>query len=323
MSDQVWLMSYPSGEARRISNDINGYLGVGVSADARTIAASTSIPARNFWVATNGEWAQARKITNGSGELYSERLGAAWTPDGRVVFASRQGGSPGIWIMDADGTRQRQLTTGDGTDLQPAVSRDGASIVFVSSRAGRNQLWRMNADGSNSHRLAAMNGISSPAFSADGRWIVCEGSVAGQSYLWRIPADGGTPVLLTHSRAVLPAVSPDGKWIACLMPNDAPRPPKLTLLSTETGRVMKQFEVRAGKSPALRWSPDGRAIAYVMTRDGASNIWSQPVDGGAATPLTGWKADIIYRFDWSRDGRLLCERGTTVADVILLREAGS
>ncbi|HEY4642062.1 MAG TPA: winged helix-turn-helix domain-containing protein [Thermoanaerobaculia bacterium] len=302
MSDQVWLMSYPSGETRRISNDINGYLGVGVS--PKLIAASTSIPARNFWVGD-------RKITNGSGELYSERLGAAWMPDGRVVFASRQGGSPHIWIMDADGNGQRQLTSGESFDLQPAVSPDGASIAFVSN----NHLWRMNADGSNARRLAAIDGVSSPAFSPDGRSIIC----AAKSLLWRIPADGGTPVQLTRDAALLPAVSPDGKWIACLMPNDAPGPARLTLLAADDGRVIKQFATLVPPgSPALRWSPDGRAITYVVTRDGVSNIRSQAVDGGAPAPLTDWKADVIYRFDWSRDGRLLCERGTTVADVILV-----
>jgi hypothetical protein len=35
--------------------------------------------------------------------------------------------------------------------------------------------------------------------------------------------------------------------------------------------------------------------------------------------LTDWKDDLIYRFDWAKDGRLLCERGHTMADIILLR----
>jgi hypothetical protein len=46
------------------------------------------------------------------------------------------------------------------------------------------------------------------------------------------------------------------------------------------------------------------------------------IDGGAPKALTDWKADLIYRFDWFSDGRLLCERGTTMTDVVLIRDAG-
>jgi Tol biopolymer transport system component len=321
MSDQIWLMTYPEGETRRVTNDVNGYLGVSVSADAGVIAASESSPAKNFWVVPDGDWTQARKITNGSGELYSERFGLAWTPEGRIVYATRQGVGAGVWIMAADGTQQKQLTFNGGADLQPAVSPDGRYIVFVSSRAGRNQLWRMEADGNHPLLLAGTEGVRSPSFSPDGDWVFYEGKTRGVSYLWRVSIGGGDPVQLTRDAAFLPAVSPDGQLIACLMPNEAPGPAKLTLLSPTDGRVVKQFETLVSRNtPALRWSPDGRSLTYVVTRAGVSNIWGQPLDGGAPRALTGWKADLIYRFDWSKDGRLLCERGTTVSDVTLIRD---
>lgn len=321
MSDQIWLMTYPAGETRRVTNDVNGYLGVGVSADARVIAASESTPARNFWVAPGGDWMQARRITNGSGELYSDRLGLAWTPDGRIVYSTRRGGNPGVWVMAADGTQQRQLTFDGGADSQPSVSPDGRQVVFVSSRAGRNQLWRVEADGSNLTPLAETEGVRAPDFFPDGRWVVYEGEARGEPRLWRVSDGGGTPVQLTQEAALLPAVSPDGELIACLMPNGAPGPARLTLLSAVDGRVVRQFESLVPKNtPALRWSPDGRSVTYVVTREGASNIWGQPIDGGEPRALTDWKADLIYRFDWSKDGRLLCERGTTVSDVILMRD---
>lgn len=323
MSDQVWLMTYPAAEARRVTSDVNGYLGVGVSADARVIAASESIPARSFWVAPGDDWTQARKITNGSGELYSERLGLAWTPDGRIVYSTQRGGDAGVWVMAADGTQQRQLTFGGGADSQPAVSPDGRYVAFVSSRAGRNQLWRVEADGSNPAPLAGTEGVRSPSFSPDGQWIVYEAEAGGVPRLWRVTSGGGAPVQLTQDAALLPAVSPDGRLIACLVPNEAPGPAKLTLLSAADGRVVKQFESLVPKNtPALRWSPDGRSVTYVVTREGASNIWGQPIDGGEPRALTDWKADLIYRFDFSKDGRLLCERGTTASEVILMRDAG-
>lgn len=322
MSDQIWLMTYPDGETRRITNDVNGYLGVGVSADGGLIAASESVPAKNFWVSPGGDWTQARKITNGSGELYSDRLGLAWTPDGRIVYSTRRGGNPDIWLMEADGTRQKQLTYDNGADTQPAVSPDGRYVVFASSRSGRNQLWRVDADGSQPLLLAETEGVRSPSVSPDGRWVVYEGDGGGAPHLWRVPLSGGGPVQLMQEAALLPAVSPDGKLIACLMPNEAPGPARLTLLSAEDGRVVRQFESLVPRNiSALRWSPDGRYVTYVLTRAGVSNVWGQPVGGGEPEALTDWKADLIYRFDWAKDGRLLCERGVTLSDVLLIRNA--
>ncbi|HEV7374021.1 MAG TPA: winged helix-turn-helix domain-containing protein [Pyrinomonadaceae bacterium] len=324
MSDQIWLMTYPSGETRRLTNDVNGYLGVSVSTDAKVIAASDSIPAKNFWVAPDGDWTQARKITNGAGELYSERLGLACTPEGRIVYSTRQSGNPDIWVMLADGTQQKQLTFDTGADLQPVATPDGRYIIFISSRTGKNQLWRIDADGGNPLLLASMEGARFPSISPDGQWVVYEGNAEGKSVVWRVPLGGGTPVRLTEGTALLPVVSPDSKLIACLLPNEAPGPSKLSLLSLIDGRVIKQFETLVPRStPALRWSPDGRSLTYVVTRQGISNIWSQPIDGGAPKALTDWKSDLIYRFDWFRDGRLLCERGSTMTDIILIRDAGS
>lgn len=323
MSDQIWLMTYPAGETRRLTNDVDGYLGVSMSADARVIAASDSIPAKNFWVTTNGDWTQARKITNGLGELYSERFGLMWTPDGRIVYSTRQNGNPDVWMMEADGTQQKQLTFDSGADFQPTVSPDARYIVFVSSRTGKNQLWRMNADGGNPLLLASTEGVNFPSISPDGQWVVYEGNLQGRAYIWRVPIDGGAPTQLTQGTAFLPSVSPDGKLIACLLPNEDPGPGTLSLISLTDGHVVKQFETLVPRStPALRWSPDGRSLTYVLTYQGVSNIWSQPIDGGAPTPLTDWKSDLIYRFDWSRDGRLLCERGTTMSNIILIQDAG-
>ena len=70
---------------------------------------------------------------------------------------------------------------------------------------------------------------------------------------------------------------------------------------------------------ALHWLPDGRSLAYIVTRDGVSNIWAQPIDGGAPKQLTNFTTDQIAWFDLSRDGKpTLFSRGTTTKDVVLI-----
>ena len=70
-----------------------------------------------------------------------------------------------------------------------------------------------------------------------------------------------------------------------------------------------------------RWTADGRGLLYIVTADGVNNIWRQPMDGGRPVPVTQFQNDLIFSFDISPDGKtLVCERGTTAQDVILLSE---
>jgi len=58
-----------------------------------------------------------------------------------------------VWIMDADGSNQRQLTTGEVVNLQPAISPDGQTIAFTSARDGNYDIYLMDLDGSNQRNL--------------------------------------------------------------------------------------------------------------------------------------------------------------------------
>jgi Tol biopolymer transport system component len=69
----------------------------------------------------------------------------------------------------------------------------------------------------------------------------------------------------------------------------------------------------------IRWAPDGRALDYILTRGGASNIWRQALAGGPPKQISNFKSDLIFFFAWSRDGKQLAlERGATSSDVILI-----
>jgi Tol biopolymer transport system component len=71
----------------------------------------------------------------------------------------------------------------------------------------------------------------------------------------------------------------------------------------------------------IQWTPDGRALAYVDTRGGVSNIWRLPIDGRPSTQLTDFKSDLIFRFAWSRDGKeLALARGMLSRDIVLIRD---
>lgn len=79
-----------------------------------------------------------------------------FSPDGKkIVFTSRRTKNNDIWLMNADGGLQTQLTTDPKSDETPSFSPDGKHIVFASNRTGNYDIWVMDADGSNQRQLTS------------------------------------------------------------------------------------------------------------------------------------------------------------------------
>jgi TolB protein len=100
-------------------------------------------------------------------------LGPDWSPDGSKIAFSR---GSGIWVVNANGTGQTQLTT-SLFDSSPSWSPDGTQIAFTRSggQAHYADVWIMNADGSGQTNLTAAltdgTQFSGPVWSPDGSQI--------------------------------------------------------------------------------------------------------------------------------------------------------
>jgi Tol biopolymer transport system component len=246
-------------------------------------------------------------------------FGLDWTPDGRLIYASHASGNLDLWMATADNQQPRQLTRETLTDMMPTVSADGRYVVFMSTRSGHSNIWRMNIDGSNPKQLTRGKGDSYPSLSPDGRWVVYSSWISGQQALWKTSIEGGEPTQLTQKLTMRPVVSPDGKWIACLYQDEKGNGNWGALLPFAGGEPRVIEEIPFSQYLLLRWSPDSRALTYIVTRDGVSNIWSQSIDGGQPRQLTNFTTDRIFRYAWSRDGKhLACERGQVINDIVLI-----
>lgn len=322
---QIWLISHPGGEARQMTHDLNDYTGVSLTAGSKALVTVQNDFTDNIWVGPFDNPGQARQITSGKRE---GGLGLAWTPDGRIVYTSDVSGNIDIWIMNADGTNQKQLTDDPHPDGLQTVSPDGRSIVFVSLRAGDASLWRMDIDGRNLRQLTSGQEDLMPQISPDGRWVVFDSWRSGRKTLWKMPIDGGEPVPLTDkSTTNWSGISPDGKLIACHYQEQPDSPVKVLVMPFEGGQPLKIFDLptRPGISgewgnPVL-WTSDGRAIMYLDMRGGTRNLWSQPLDGRKPVQLTNFTSNDIRRCALSRDGKQIAfTRETITSDVVLLSD---
>jgi serine/threonine protein kinase len=313
---QVWHVAYPSGEARRVTNDLNNYFGISLNSDSSALVTMQAEQLSNIWVLPEGDTKRAVKISSGKTEGDD---GVAWTPDGHIVYTSSTTGDQDIWVMKGDGSDQKQLTRGARRSSGSAVSPDGRYIVFASTRTGERRIWRMDIDGSNPKQLTNGTNDQYPTFTPDGQWVLYVNADAG-STLWKVPIDGGEPVQVTDYYAYKPSVSPDGKWIAALFIETKAKRYYASIIPFEGGKPGVQFDFPLSRMRFV-WTPDSRALIYIVTRGGVSNLWRQPIDGGKPTQITDFNSDQIFWFDYTPDHRQLAlARGTQTSDVVLIND---
>ena len=140
----------------------------------------------------------------------------------------------------------------------------------------------------------------------------------GKAIPRKIPMEGGQSFPLTGQACEGAGISPDGKWVACVDETG-----KLAIVPFSGRNPVKVFDLYpgfgGGNSTALRWTPDGRSVAYAVDEGGFDNLWAQPIAGGPPRPLTRFTSHTIYSFAFSHDGKQIAiTRGIPSSDVVLV-----
>ena len=200
----------------------------------------------------------------------STEAAPAWSPDRRRIAFQRSTQRLGyaIWVMNADGTGQRQLAADGNT---PAWSPDSRRIVFSSG-----PLWIVNVDGTNRHRLAAVGNCAD--WSPDGRTIAF---TLGATGVYTIHSDGtGQRQLATTG--VCPRWFPDGRKIAYTLGKQggSERVPIWVMNADGTGAHL--VHALSEEDGNVDWSPDGGRLAFTYRGD----IWTMSASGTGLRRVT-------------------------------------
>jgi Tol biopolymer transport system component len=111
-----------------------------------------------------------KRMTTGGGYTY-----ASFSPDGTSILHRRvQGEKSQIFLMNADGSKDHNLSGNSTLDGWPAWSADGKRIVFCRRVKEAFQVFVMNRDGSGVRQLTDAQGeFTNPRWSPDGRHVLC------------------------------------------------------------------------------------------------------------------------------------------------------
>jgi hypothetical protein len=312
---QLWTISYPQGEARRFTNDLSDYSsGIGLTRNARALATIVTSTMSNLWAAPAGDLSHPYQITSGEPSLFQVNE----LQNGKLLAL---GG--GVWTMNGDATQRRRLA--DIHDPQ-WIESCGNHVFVLAAEDGRAVLMRMNLEGSSATAVASRDEILSPACSPHDRYVYYL-DLAHPDKVGRISVEGGSPVDVAYLLGDTPlgnlTVSPDGKFLAYPYQQYSPPLVALAIIPATGGAPVRTFTL-PGFIGRLRYSPDGKALQYLITRNGATNLWEQPLDGSKATQLTSFNSGQIFDFSWSLDHRrLLLTRGQSTRDVVLIANLDS
>jgi hypothetical protein len=313
---QLWYISYPGGEVHRVTNDLTNYglSSLGITLDAKTIAAVQTAVHEELWVAPAGNSDHATQIAfNGE----PRRINFAGS--NRLII-SDQHGQP--LAMHLDGSGQAALFPGRQILSLLDCGPSGA-LIFSETRDDAANVWKADADGGNPVQLTHL--------SQGKRALYPNCSPDGKSFVfWQAPN-----LLLQDINASSPPLkldiltaaggtrfSPDGKTIATL--GFVAGPPERMAFEfgpAGEGKPRYLFDNVPASAAWFDWSPDGKAIDYSLLRRGAANVWRQPIEGGPYQQITKFTTPVMTGFRWSPDGKYLyVVRGTRSADIILLRD---
>ena len=283
VNPQIWQVSYPDAEARRITNDLNFYNGATITADGSALATVQVSLMANLSITNFGSsisFSSPQQVTSGVGR--ADGLGGiTWAPGDKIIYGYYSAGTIRLASVAPDGSKLHDLALNAVEPLGPTPAAT-ASILF-SLRATRRKESPCGA----LILTAAIRRKSLLALSTsfrlvyDGKFLVYS-DASGAGRVMRIGIDGGHPRCDQGIYAIssnFPGQSNHGGiLLARPLQGD-----EIAIVGLEGGEIRSLYDVPnetitgAGDGGhKLEWTKDGKNVIYAVYKDEIASIWAQP-----------------------------------------------
>ena len=309
-SGQIYFLSYPEGKLQRFTNDLTFYSQccLSITADNKNLVAIQINQLNDIYSIPDGDSAKARQITSGA------PLSLLGATSNKLVAIDAQGQPV---TMDYDGSGQNQLSNNFDRVTSGEVCHDGRRLVFYALKEDLS-IWSIDLDGSHLTQLTHGEPANNPTCSPDGKTAYFS-NPAGMK-IFSVPVEGG-PIseVKDYPPAGYLVFSRDGKYSAYVHGDSKDEYRNwCAVRDLASGKTIFDFPLPLGAN-SPEFSPDGRSIQFLLARNGATNIWAQPIGTGEMREVTSFGTGDASGFAWSPDGKLLfMSRGVNNRDVVLL-----
>jgi len=232
----------------------------------------------------------------------------------KIYFVSNRTGHKEIWVMDPDGSNQRQISHLNSLSIMPAVSPDGTKIAFTSYARGNPAIFILSTD--TGRRLPFYNQVASmnatPDFTPDGKQLLYASTASGWAQIYIANLDGSNLRRISSTRAleVEPKVNPKtGSDLAFVSGRSGPQ--QIYRMNMD-GTDVQRLTNGEGEASNPCWHPNGQILAFAWTRGFATgnfNIFVMDVASRNFNQLT-YGAGRNENPSWAPDGRHLAFMST-------------
>ena len=322
---QIAYVSYPAGKFYHITNDLNAYSGISISADGKNIG-TVVVPLE---IAL--EIYPAGRIDDGTKAIsLSDAYWADWISDDQIVFANQEHELVSFSLKSGEKTPLLLDHTLLSYDPEACGPR---SIVFTGvpqSNTADTHIYAFDLPEGTPRQLTFGKSDQYMRCTPDGKLLVYY--TFDDHSIRRLALPGGQPeTLVSADRRPYNQfdITADGKQLLVKLGRPGteatPDSTQLAFLSVDNGQVTKRISVNSVPE-YFALTPDGKAIGYLTRERGVLNIWLQPIAGGPPSRLTDFHlsngtSQRIGSFAWSHDGKhLAMVRIFGKGNVVVLRD---
>jgi Tol biopolymer transport system component len=249
---------------------------------------------------------------------------------GLIAFSAGAPHAEDIYVVNADGTDLRRVTSDPAADFDPTLSPDGRRLAYRHQPGDdrTTDIWVINLDGSDAAKIGGADGAADwgPAWSPDGEWVAWnKQSPTGRGFdLALVRPDGSDSRIVNGDTHVeYPAWSPDGTQIAFMSQVATEGAQYEVFVMNLDGRAVSRLTDQAGSDGWPSWSPGGTEIAFSSERDDCRfsaaadclstgdigryhTLYVMPTDGSGQRRVSRNHVQFV---DWSPDGQWLVTDG--------------
>jgi eukaryotic-like serine/threonine-protein kinase len=333
LNSQLWEMSFPDGEARRITNDLNFYLGTSLTADGSSVATVQLTVAGNLWIANLGgaaPFSAPRQVTSGINRA-DGISGMVWSTGDTIIYTYYTSGNVRLASISTDGSNLRDIPIGIGAPTWPSACGDGKHIVYSQVRGTQgSSIWRSDLDGGNPKQIVPEGKGALGNCSPDGSFVAYTDYASDSARIMKVGIDGGDATVIAKGHMSTPAISPDGKSVAVLYSADNAKK-QLAIVGMDGGEIRNVYDLVPGTifgrdgGQKLTWTKDGRTILYPVLKDESLTLWAQAVvPQGTTPPPPKQVMNFGTEFAWgsfalSPDGKqVVFAHGQHVTDAVVI-----